>query len=63
MTDLGSTPTFLMGDDYLEAPASEPTILGGFQAPCIDLPPTRRPMTLGELLEAWHEDAFGGGLA
>lgn len=52
MIDLGATPTFLMGDDYLEAPASEPTILGGWD---------RRPAhSLAELLDTWHDATWGG---
>ena len=65
MKTSGSFPIGAFADDLtierelLEAPSAEPTLLGGFQAACIDLPPTRRHKTLGELLEEWHDENFG----
>lgn len=41
---------------WLEAPASEPTLFGGYNGPCIDLPPRR--LTLAERLDAWHEETW-----
>jgi len=66
MSERGSFPVGAFTDDLtverelLEAPSAEPTLLGGFQAACIDLPPTRRPKMLGELLDDWHDQVFGG---
>ena len=51
MDDLGAIPTVIL---------DEKTSPGGYHGPCVDLPPERRPLTPGELLEAWHADAWGG---
>jgi hypothetical protein len=60
----GAFPVGLFADDLtverelLEAPSNEPTLLGGFFGPCVDLP-ARRP-GLGELLDVWHAATWGG---
>lgn len=64
MKSAGSFPVATIGDDLeverelLEAPSTEPTLLGGYQGPCIDRPPERRRLTLAEQLDAWHAETW-----